>query len=75
MDTVIDTHTVCKSTEANKVILKHLKIGFEEVESKRFKNKYLRLLRDSKVFSDQWDMIEELNRWRVENFLDIILND
>ena len=75
MDTVIDTHTVCKSSGANKVILEHLKIGFEEVESKRTKTKYLRLLRDSKVFSDQWDMIEELNRWRVENFLDIILND
>ena len=75
MDTVIDTHTVCKSTTANKVILEHLKIGFEEVESKKSKIKYLRLLRDSKVFSDQWDMIEELNRWRVENFLDIILQD
>ena len=75
MDTVIDTHTVCKFSEANKIVLEHLKIGFKEVESKRTKTKYLRLLRDSKVFSDHWDMIEELNRWRVENFLDIILKD
>ena len=49
MDTVIDTHTVCKFSEANKTVLEHLKIGFKEVESKRTKTKYLRLLRDSKV--------------------------
>tara|TARA_Y100001937_G_scaffold49626_1_gene69140 strand:- start:299 stop:532 length:234 start_codon:yes stop_codon:yes gene_type:complete len=71
--TVIDTHTVCKSTEANKTVLEHLKIDFKEVESKKSKTKYLKLFRHPNVHSDGWEMIEELNRWRVENFIDIIL--
>ena len=73
MNTVIDTHTVCKSTEANKTVLEHLKIDFKEVESKRSKTKYLKLYRRSEIFPDNWEMIEELNRWRVENFIDYIV--
>ena len=75
MKTVINTHTVCRASEANKVILNHLKINFKEVTSKKTKTKYLQLLRNSDVHPNQWEMIEELNRWRVQNFLDIILQD
>tara|TARA_R100000995_G_C3434778_1_gene100268 strand:- start:293 stop:514 length:222 start_codon:yes stop_codon:yes gene_type:complete len=69
---LIDMHQVVKAREANKVILEHLKINFKEVESKS-KNKYFQLYRSES--QDSWDIIEELNRWRVQNFLDIILLD
>ena len=73
MKTVIDTHTMCNSTEANKTVLEHLKIDFKEVESKKSKTKYLRLLRHSDIYPDQQKMIEELDRCKINTYYDDLL--
>ena len=72
IESLIDCYQVCNATEANKIILNELKIHFTEVESSKGV-KYFRLFRT--VFQDTWDIIEELNRWRVQNYVDRVLLD
>ena len=72
IESLIDCYQVCNATEANKIILNELKINFTEVESSKGV-KYFRLFRTAS--QDTWDIIEELNRWRVQNYVDRVLLD
>ena len=70
---LFDSQTVVADTESNKTILNELKIAFKEVYQKRTGTGYLKLfLTESQ---DHDETIEELNRWRVQSFIDRVLLD
>ena len=68
---LIDSHTVVTDRQANRTILNELKISFKEVQNPRTGTGYLKLfLTESQ---DHDETIEELNRWRVQSFIDRVL--
>ena len=70
---LIDSHTVVTDRESNRTILNELKIAFKEVQNPRTGTSYLKLfLTESQ---DHDETIEELNRWRVQSFIDRVLLD
>ena len=69
---LFDSQSVVADTESNKTILNELKIAFKEVYQKRSGQSYLKLfLTESQ---DHDEIIEELNRWQVQSFVDRVLD-